>query len=111
MLRISIIAAIAVAIVSALMLTAKGYLDQSYESGHAAGMADCRAQSLAASEKKRVEDQGKIDDIRKKAEAEIAARVSTNVQKALADARKADPDCKPTVPSSVLDLLRKGGPR
>lgn len=111
MLKTSIITIVAVAIVSALMLKAKSYLDESYERGYAAGTADCRAQVLAASEKKRVEDQAKIDDIRKKAEAEIAARVSTNVQKALADARKADPDCKPTVPGSVLELLRKAGPR
>lgn len=112
MLKYGIIAAVMLAAVTGLMLTAKSYLDQSFDRGYAAGTADCRAKVLAASEKKRVEDQAKIDDIRRRAEAEIAARVSTNVQKALADARKANPDCNPAnVPGSVLDLLRRGGPR
>lgn len=101
---------LALAIVAALGLLAGAalkYHDSVYESGRAAGFAECNALALAAAEKKRVEDQGKIDDIRKRAETEIASRVSSNVKKALDDARKADPDCKPFVPPSALDELRK----
>lgn len=106
---------LALAIISALCFLAAGawkYHDSVYQSGRSVGFAECNALALAAAEKKRVEDQGKIDDIRKRAETEIASRVSSNVKKALDDARKADPDCKPFVPPSALDELRKrGGPK
>lgn len=102
---------LALAILAALGVLATAavkYHNSVYESGRSAGFAECNAKALAEAEKKRVEDQVKIDDIRKRAEAEIASRVSSNVKKALDDARKADPDCKPFVPSSVLDELRRG---
>lgn len=72
------------------------------------GVSDTNAENARLSAMKQLADQKKLDKIALDAKAQIAAQTATNVQKAIADARKANPECLDlTVPRSVLDQLRR----
>lgn len=72
------------------------------------GVSDTNAENARLSAMKQLADQKKLDKIALDAKAQIASQTATNVQKAIADARKANPECLDlTVPRSVLDELRR----
>lgn len=66
------------------------------------------AQRLAAiqAETSRKNTQAIINTVEKQALEKIASQTAANVEKAIEDARKANPACSPIVPRGVSDALR-----
>lgn len=83
------------------------YTDAIHDRAYADGVSDTNKEALRIAAQKQIADQAKIDEIERRAQAEIASRTASNVEKAIADARKANPECSLTVPPAVLEQLRR----
>ncbi len=82
------------------------YRDALKEAAYNDGVSDTNAENTRLSAIKELAQQKEIDKIAANAAAQLAAQKASNVEKAIADVRKANPACTLTVPAAVLDQLR-----
>lgn len=102
MTRVIILLVVALAGIAGIYAAARHAYSVAYETGFH------EAQRLAAieAEQSRISVQTQINSLEKQALDKIASQTASNVEKAIADARKANPACSLVIPGIVLDQLR-----